>query len=291
MKRAFVSLCLGALLLTGGDVRAGTFVPGDNPLLPARPLGGKDAWLAQIGGQPRKGDPATPKKEEKKEEEKPGAPQAVNPKKVMLYSLLLPGLGQQMAGRDQRARVYYGIEAAIWTAWVVNRLEGSARKDRFIEFAQLEAGVGAGKADDEYWRTIALFERSDPGPGSANEYVRRMARALYPGDRAAQEKYLEENGYFGDRAWDWGGTDDLQRYRSLRSQSLDAYHRAEYSIGLAIVHRLVSMVDAVLVARQANKAHAPGVEQGATEPRGRFGLAFMDDGDHHVPVLTYRMSF
>jgi hypothetical protein len=291
VKRVFVGFCLGALLLAAGRVRAGTITPADLSPLLTRPVAGKALWLAQIGGVPKKGDAATPEKKEKKEEAPLDQGQRINPRKVMLYSLLLPGLGQQMAGKDERARIYYGIELAIWTAWAANRMEGHARKDRFIEFAQQEAGVGTGDRNDDYWRTISQFERSDPGPASANEYVRRQARSLYPGDRAAQQAYLEQNGYFGGRAWDWQNADNLGRYRFLRSQSLDSYHRAQYSIGLAIVHRLISMVDAVRVAGKINRARAGHGEQGATEPRGRFGLALMNDGRNRVPVLTYRTSF
>jgi hypothetical protein len=295
VKRVAVGICLGALLLVAGRTRASMPTPDDLSPLLTRPVGGKEVWLAQIGGLPKKGEAVAPKKEEPKEEKKEEAPatgyQRVNPRKVMLYSLLLPGLGQQMAGSEQRARVYYGVEAAIWTAWVVNGLEGRARKNRFIEYAQVVGGVGAADETDEYWRTVALFDRSDPGAGSANEYVRRLARALYPGDRAAQDKYLEEKGYFGDRAWDWQSADNLERYRHLRSQSLDSYHRAQYSIGLAIAHRLISMVDAVRLAGKVNRARAAGRAGAATDTRGHFGLALMKDGKDRVPVLTYRMTF
>ncbi len=240
--------------------------------------------LAQIGGRPRDEQPKDTEKE------KPGI-EVINPRKAMLYSLLLPGLGQQMAGRAERARVFYAVEAGIWATFVTFRLQGDARTDRYIEFAEFAGGVDPSGKDSDYWRTIAQFERSDPGPFSANEFIRRQARAIYPDDIEAQHRYLENNGYFNDRAWDWQNADNLARYQKLRSRSIDAYDRADLSIAAAIAHRLVSMIDA---ARMASKANREASEKAASEEdrfNPRFGMKLVRDGHDRVPMLTFKTSF
>jgi hypothetical protein len=208
----------------------------------------------------------------------------------MLYSFLLPGLGQQMAGRGARARVFYAVEAGIWTSFVAYRLQGASRRDRVIEFAEFAGGVDPAGKDDEYWRTVAQFERSDPGPFSANEFVRREARALYPGNLEAQQRYFEANGYFGGETWDWQNADNLARFQALRSRSIDSYDRSELSIAAAIAHRLLSMIDAARVASSANRAARDrAVDDSRFAPR--LGMKMMRDGDDRVPVLTLKTSF
>lgn len=249
----------------------------------AAPAPGSAHDLAQIGG--RRGGP-----EEAKPVEEARVSNRVSPGRAMLYSLLLPGLGQQYAGRVERARLSYVIEGAIWTSFAVFRLQSAAQKDRFIEYAQRVGSVNPSGKDDEYWRLIANYERSEGDAGSANEFVRRQARALYPDDRAAQQAYEQANGYFGDMAWDWQTSDNLVRYKQLRSRSIDSHDRGRYSIALALVHRVISVIDVARIARIENRAEESGQNR-ALEPRGQFGLALGGDVNATVPLITYRATF
>jgi hypothetical protein len=258
----------------------------------SRPVPGRNERLAaQIGGVGGNRDKDEKDKDEEKDKEPKVADGTVNPRKAMLYSLLIPGLGQQVIGREERARVFYGVEAAIWTSFVAFRLQGDGRRDRYIDFAEFNAAVSAEGKDDTYWRTIAQYERSDPGPFSANELVRRQARALYPGDFDRQQQYISENSYVGDDAWDWQNADNLARYRDLRSRSIDSYDRAEFSIAMAIAHRIVSMIDAARLAGSINRAAQANQEPGSLAPKGSFGFKLETDGDDRVPMLTYKLKF
>jgi hypothetical protein len=274
--------CL-CLLVLAAPARAAVVTPPGAPAFALPAVDGKSLLLAQIGGRG-----ARP--EEKPDVELPGE-QKINPKKAMLYSLLIPGLGQQAAGRGERARVFYAIEAGIWTSFAVFRIQGDDRKDRYIDYAEFAAGVDGSGKDDNYWRTLAQYERSDPGPGSANEFIRRQARALYPGDLAAQQRYFEENGYFGEETWDWQNADNLAKYRELRTKSLDSYDRAELSIFAAIANRVVSVIDAARVAGQANRTAATGEKERGTSPLQHFGFKMQKDGDDRVPMLTWKTKF
>jgi hypothetical protein len=181
-------------------------------------------------------------------------------RRALLLSLLVPGLGHRYAGRGDRAKLFLGLEAGVWTTYSVFRIQGHLRRERYIEYAQVDAGVKSSDETDEYWRLVAAFPRSDPGPGSYNEQIRIEARYLFPGDRAAQDAYVQDHGYFGDRAWSWQTRDQQLRYREIRSSSLDAYDRAKYTIAAAVLNRLASAVDAVrLVARDAEEEDAGGL--------------------------------
>jgi hypothetical protein len=177
-----------------------------------------------------------------------------NGKLAMLYSLILPGLGQQYLGHSGRAKVFYVAEGVIWTSFAVFRIQGDHRQDLYKEFAEVHAGAKE-RDDDEYYRTIGNFVSSD-GPFSANEEVRRQARALYPDDRDAQDQYFEDHAYTGDDAWEWESEDAQGRFGEMRTSSLDAYHRSELAVGLLVANRLVSVLDVGLLASRRKNDHA-----------------------------------
>jgi hypothetical protein len=202
-------------------------------------------------------------------------------RRALLLSLLVPGLGHHYAGYGGRAKFFFGVEAGVWTTYSVFRIQGHLRREDYIEYAQVYAGVRAADETDEYWRLVAAFPRSDPGPSSYNEQVRIEARFLFPGDRAAQDAYVLDHGYFGDRAWSWDSREQQLRYREIRSSSLDAYDRAKYTIAAAVLNRLVSAVDAVrLIARDAKRS----------EGGDGLGLRF-EGGEELVARVTWTRAF
>ncbi len=174
---------------------------------------------------------------------------ARSPKLAMLYSMILPGLGEYYLGHTGRATAFLVAEGAAWTAFGVFRAEGSHRRSIYKEFAELNAGV-APRSDDDFYRVIGNYQSSD-GPFSANEQVRREARAIYPNDRAAQDRYFQDNAYTGGNAWQWGSQEELDRYNGMRKSSLDAFHRSNLTIGLLVANRLLSILDVGILASRS----------------------------------------
>ncbi|MFH0777010.1 MAG: hypothetical protein V2A71_00120 [Candidatus Eisenbacteria bacterium] len=174
--------------------------------------------------------------------------------KALALSTLLPGAGEYYAGKKERAKAFFLAEAAIWTGFIVFEVQGHLRKDSYIEYAGLMAGADAEGKPEDYCRALGQYARSDPGPGSYNEDVRREARALYPDDRQRQDEYVQQNGYFGDDAWDWQSQEDQARYRSLRRKSLLSFRRATYMLGVAAAARILSAMDAARSVVRASDA-------------------------------------
>jgi hypothetical protein len=190
------------------------------------------------------------------EEEVPAVPSpgsGLSKGKALVLSTALPGAGQYYTGNKTKAKVFFIAEAAIWTSFVVFQVQGHLRKDSYIEYAELMTGVDAEGKSEEFYRALGQYLRSDPGPDSYNEYIRREARALYPDDRLSQEQYLQENGYFGEDAWEWLSEDDQSLYRDLRKKSVLSFERATYMLGLALANRVIAAMDAT---RSAAKAPA-----------------------------------
>ena len=195
--------------------------------------------------------------------------------KALLLSTLLPGAGQYYVGKTTRAKVFFVAEAAIWTSFIVFQVQGHLRQDSYIEYAGLMAGVDAEDKPEDFYRALGQYMRSDPGPGSYNEDVRREARALYPYDEAAQERYLQENGYFGEDAWEWESVEDQARYKSLRKKSLFSFEKATYMLGLAVANRVIAAMDATRsVAKSSEqRGQSQGFRLEMRPDPGSFGSA------------------
>ncbi len=169
--------------------------------------------------------------------------------KAIGASALLPGLGETYAGHPDRAKFFYAAEAAIWTTFGIFRVQASQRKERSIEYAEVNGGA-PGDGDSDYYEHIGFWLSIDEW----HDIVRRDARAAYPDDPAAQEAYFQEfKRYDESDSWNWEDDDTRLRYRQLRSESESAYRNARLAVGAAVLNRLVSMADALALTRKHNK--------------------------------------
>ncbi len=178
-------------------------------------------------------------------------------KKPLLYSLLLPGMGELSMGEKGRATGFFIAEGLIWSSYIYWTVAGNLRQDDYIEQANLNAGVGVGDGEDDYWRLVGQYERSSgTGPDSYEEELRREARDTYPDDPAAQDQYVAQNLPTGESAWEWTSSDLMATYQETRENSNRAFNRAEYSFAAAILNRIVSVIDVQLLRHKASKAQA-----------------------------------
>jgi len=203
-----------------------------------------EAWLAQTT------DPAAP-------------PPAVgsapapptNSKKALLYSLILPGLGEMSMGEKGRATGFFIAEGLIWASYTYWTVAGNLRQDDYIEQAQINAGVGISKESDDYWRLVGQYTSSSgEGPGSYEEDLRREARDTYPNDPAAQDAFVAEHLPTGDKAWSWSTSALQAEYVDTRETSNRAHNKAKYSFAAAILNRVVSVIDVQMLRHKASKA-------------------------------------
>lgn len=192
--------------------------------------------------------------------------------KAIGYSILLPGLAQYKMGRKTRGLAFMTAEVAVWAAFANFRVRGEIRKDSYIELAELQGDVqNANERDDDFYRQIGSWLSSD----DYDELVQRDARALFGDDLAAREEYFDANRTPADDRWEWGTITALLRYREKRSDSQRAFKRSRDMMGIAVVNRLVSMIDAVLISRGLPDAPVRlgfEADRVAGETVGRVGL-------------------
>ncbi len=198
----------------------------------------------------------------------------------LVLSGLLPGVGELRTGRKKLAFVHMAVEAAVWATFTVFRVQGGLRKDDYIEYAEVFAGVQNGEArSSDYYRYLAKYRRSDPGPGSYNENeVRETARALFPDDPDARERYIEENEITGALAWYWESDADWITFRGLRESSELSYQRSRFAIGAAVANRIASVLGLA-------RTRGPG---GSTLS---LGVRPSPGGEDMVTTVSLRKSF
>lgn len=167
--------------------------------------------------------------------------QNVTRSKAFLRSLLVPGWGQHYAGNKTKSKLFLGVEAAIWTSFIVFKSREVLRTDEFEEHATAYADVDPAGKDEEYYRIMTIFNSSD----EYNTAVRADARAIF-GTAASDEKtqYIVENSYSGDREYRWKSNAERLNYRIIRNDARDSGQRADFALVAAVLNHAISAVEA-----------------------------------------------
>jgi hypothetical protein len=199
-----------------------------------------------------------------------------------------------MWGYNGAAATFMVVEAASWTSLVVFQVQGGSRKDRYIEYAERFAGVvdASGQGND-YYRALARYDRSDPGPGSYNEIEVRLVakRELYPNDPVAQQRYIAENSITGGLAWNWESEARRETYADIRNSSESAYHNAKFAVAGLIGGRILSVMHALWMTGGGDEVEGEDASDGAASFAGAFAPFVEPDfarGENRVGV---RRSF
>ncbi len=201
-----------------------------------------------------------------------GGSQEKSATRAMMYSLLLPGLGQWYAGDKQQAKLFFGIEGAIWVSFAVFMVQGYVREEDYKEFAQVFAGVGSTDHSDDYYSIIGEYNSWIP----YEEYVKSEGRfEFYPNvDTRTLEDYWTDNRVSDYEPWVWQSADVRRNFRNQRSASRRSYRRALYAAAASLLNRAASSFFAIGAANKANRSEALGyhLEVGAPWERPDAGF-------------------
>jgi hypothetical protein len=156
--------------------------------------------------------------------------------KAAIYSALLPGLGELYVGHKQKARIFFGVEAVTWIGYASYRIYGHAKEEDYIRFAQTNANAQLDGKNDEFRDMVGFYT-------SINEY-NSFGRVFDP-DRP----YLVDS---PENHWQWQTEEDQATYRHLKNRSREAYRKADFFVGIAIIARVVSVIDVVRDVKRYN---------------------------------------
>jgi hypothetical protein len=170
-------------------------------------------------------------------------------RRAVLYSLLLPGLGDWYAGNKGRAKSFFVVDAAIWTTFIVFRVQGNQREEGYKNFATEFAGVSGTGHTDEFYSTIGKFNSSDD---YEVDFKKDHRIDLWPDvGYDAMEKYYVENRISDFEDWAWYTWEMRVDYREMRSASTLSYRRSGYILALAVANRVVASIFAYQAVRSS----------------------------------------
>jgi len=174
------------------------------------------------------------------EEPRPTAMESKSVGRAVLYSALLPGLGQYYNGQHKKARYFVAAELVTWVAWGGFRMYGSYKKDDYIEYGNIHAQAQLEGKSDEFLDWVGFYY-------DINQY-NAEGRV---GDR--DRPYLADT---PENHWYWQTASEQELYRDLKNMSRESYRRAKFMVGVALLNRVISAIDAAIDARRSRRTEA-----------------------------------
>jgi hypothetical protein len=164
------------------------------------------------------------------------APAKKNAGLAIIYSLLLPGMGELYAESYSSGKYFTIAEGALWGTLIGMNVYGNWQQDRYKSFAVSKAGINPDGKDEEYFATISEY----------------LSIEQYNNEKALERNFAEmynTNIYY----WNWENPDDRRKYRSMWVSSEQTFNDIRFVAGLLIVNRLVSAINAVRLVSAYNK--------------------------------------
>lgn len=178
--------------------------------------------------------------------------------KAILYSALLPGMGEFYVGSRKKARYFFAVEAISWLGFLSYHTYGNWKEDDYISFARERAGARLEDKDKLFHDWVGFYDDID----QFNEFGRVQDR---------ERPYLVDN---ESNHWRWRSRTDKAAYRELKNSSREAFRRRDFTVGVMILNRIVSIIDAVHDARKTRRLFgdaAPSADDAPSADGERFG--------------------
>lgn len=176
---------------------------------------------------------------------------------AILYSLVLPGMGELYAGSYDSGKYFTIADGVLWGVFAGFNIYGNWQEDNYKSFAQSIGGVSNDGKTDEYYANIGIYQNIDDY-NTAQELNREYSKV-----------YKTSTHY-----WKWASNDERKEYRSMWSSSESAYNNVRFAVGALILNRIVSAINAARLVAAYNKSITEqigwnvsfGVENTATLP-------------------------
>lgn len=151
-----------------------------------------------------------------------------NPGLAIIYSLLLPGMGELYADNYSSGKYFTIAEGALWTTFIGMNVYGNWQENRYKTYAQTYAGINPEGKDEDFYATIGLYTSIES----------------YNNEKALERRYdemLSEQKFY----WKWNSTEERKTYRSMWTSSEQTFNDIRFVVGAMLVNRLLSAINAV----------------------------------------------
>jgi hypothetical protein len=158
--------------------------------------------------------------------------------KAALLSLILPGAGEIYGGSRTKGKIFIVSEASIWAGFFAFRTYGAWLEDDYRVYAATHAKANLEGKSESFFDQLGFYDSRDQ--------YNQFALLYY---RAERQPYPVDDFWY----WAWDSRGSRYHYRDLKNRSKDASRRALYMVGLSVVNRIVSVVDAMKTVRSYNR--------------------------------------
>lgn len=187
----------------------------------------------------------------------PVAAQAVSPKRAFLYSLLIPGWGQHIAGNDKSAGRFLGAELGLWGGFFAFKKVEDVRVDNYRSYAAQHAQAHTSRKDSQYFDDLGFY----------TSRLQHNQFARYD-DGLNADLYPETTDFF----WEWDSEASRDRYKKLLNSSQSAERQSLLFSGLVVVNHLVSAIHAARFAGRSERSDEHGLDVRVAAQPDRFGV-------------------
>ncbi len=160
-----------------------------------------------------------------------------SPGLAVLYSLLLPGLGEYYADGYASGKVFSIAEAALWLGYATVDIYGTMQRDDARSFAAAHAGIVPAGKDDQFYVDIGNFMNTD-------EFNDKRLREREPG------RLYDANTGFG---WQWDTDASRQRFKETRISADNALNNRKFVVAAIVINHIASAINAARAAISHNK--------------------------------------
>jgi len=162
--------------------------------------------------------------------------QKKNPALAILYSMILPGMGELYANGYESGKYFTIADGVLWGTFTGFDLYANWQAKNYKSFAESKAGVNLNNKSADYFANIGIYQ-------SLDEYNSVMEL-----DRNFEKVYNPSTHY-----WNWSNPDQRKEYRNMWTSSEAAYTNVRFVVGALILNRVISVINAVRLVSAYNK--------------------------------------
>ena len=155
---------------------------------------------------------------------------------AILYSLLLPGMGELYAENYSSGKYFTIADALLWGSYIGFYAYGNMRKSDYKSFAASNGGVNNNGKNEAYYTTIGNYL-------SIQQY----------NDQKALERNFSEMYDVNQYYWNWKTNAQRSIYRNIWTSSESAYNNLRFIAGALILNRIASIINVVRLVNAYNK--------------------------------------
>lgn len=155
---------------------------------------------------------------------------------AIIYSALLPGMGELYAGGYSSGKYFTIADGILWGSLIGVTAYANNQEDNYRSFAETYGGVDLKGKDAKYFGNIGNYL-------DIYQYNRRQEL-----DRNYEDIYDS-----GTHYWKWSGQAQRTEYRDMWKSSETANNSTRFIVGALILNRIASVINAIRLVNVHNK--------------------------------------